>query len=178
MSKIRKFFTGAISVLLLSGFVISPAMGQQAQQKQSPPQPQMQQQRQQTDIQVSDQELHTFADAIHKAQTIQQSAQSQMVKAIKDEGLTLDEYKQIVQSTHQSQQGQNSQPDISKKKMEEARSASQAVGKIQSQTQQKVVKAIQGEGMQPKRFQQILTALRNDKDLQARYQGLNSTQNN
>lgn len=176
MSKIKKNLISSFTFVVMVGFVSSTALGQQAQQ-QTPPQPQMQQP-QKTDIQVSDKELQKFSSAIDKAQAIQQNAQGKMLQAIKAEGLTIDEYKQIVQSTQQTQQGQQSQADFSQKKLEKARSASQEVGKIQSQTQQQVMQAIQNQGMEPDRFQQILMAIRSDKDLQARYQDMTQTENN
>jgi len=176
MSKIKKILISSFTFVLMVGFVSSTAVGQQAQQ-QAPPQPQMQQP-QKTDIQVSDKELEKFSNAMDKAQTIQQNAQGKMVQAIQDEGLTVNEYKQIVQSTQQTQQGQQSQANFSQDKLEKARSASQEVGKIQSQTQQQVVKAIQKQGMEPDRFQQILMAIRGDKDLQERYQDMTQTENN
>jgi len=174
MSNIKKNLINSFTFVLMVGFVSSTAVGQQAQQ-QTPPQPQMQQP-QKTDIEVSDKELQKFSNAIDKAQTIQQNAQGDMIQAIKDEGLTVDEYKQIVQSTQQAQQGQQSQANFSQEKMEKARNASQAVGKIQSQTQEQVVQAIQNQGMQPDRFQQILMAIRSDKELQERFQDMQKGQ--
>jgi len=176
--RLKRILTGASIVLLsLSFAAITPAQEAQQQGQQMAPQQQMNQK--QTNIKVSDQELQKFSNVVNAAQTIQQKAQSKMVKAIQDEGLTIDQYNSIVKQQQNAQaQGQQQSANVPEEQVNKVRAASQKVGQIQTESQQKVVSAIQDEGMQPQRFQQILMAVRNNPDLQQRFQDMNQESSN
>lgn len=141
-------------------------MSARQQQVRQQLQQQLQQQQQQANIEVSDDELQTFSDALQTVQSLYQSSQPEMIQAIQDEGMKPNRFSQIAQSR------QNPQSDlqVSDKEMEQFNNALESIRQIQSEVMQKQISAVKDEGMTPERFQTILNAVRQDQDLQQRLQ--------
>ncbi len=140
---------------------------EQRQQLQQRLQQQMQQQ-QPPSIEVSDEELETFSSALETIQTIYEDAQPDMVEAIKEEGMEPDRFSQIARS----QQDPQSDLDVSDQEMQQFNSALGEIREIQSGIIEKQKTAVKEEGMSPERFQEILTAVRQDQQLQQRLQSM------
>ena len=140
---------------------------EQRQQLQQRLQQQMQQQ-QPPSIEVSDEELETFSNALQSIQTIYEDAQPNMVEAIKDEGMEPNRFNQIARS----QQNPQSDLDVSDPEMQQFNSALSEIREIQSEVIEQQKAAVKEEGMAPERFQEILTAVRQDQQLQQRLQSM------
>jgi len=143
-------------------------MSARQQQVRQQLQAQLQQQQQQANIEVSDDELETFSDALQTVQSLYQSSQPEMIQAIQDEGMEPNRFSQIAQSR------QNPQSDlqVSDKEMEQFNNALESIRQIQSKVMEKQVSAVKEEGMTPERFQTILNAVRQNQDLQQRLQAM------
>ncbi len=140
---------------------------EQRQQLQQRLQQQMQQQ-QAPSVEVSDEELATFSNALQTIQSIYEDAQPNMVEAIKEEGMEPNRFSQIARS----QQNPQSDLDVTDQEMQKFNSALSEIREIQSGIIEKQKAAVKEEGMSPERFQEILTAVRQDQQLQQRLQSM------
>ena len=111
---------------------------------------------------VSDEEIQQFATAMNSVQTANQQAQQEMVKAVTDEGIEVSRYNEI----YQAQQNPDKDASSSEEEMEQFRSASQAIQKIQQETQKQIEEDIQEAGLTLQRYQEIATQVQGDTDLQ------------
>src|SRR6056297_1152767 len=135
---------------------------QQQKSQQQGPMGQMQQQ-QAPDVDVSDEEAATFADAAMNAQKVQMQAQKKMMGIIQDEGLDIQTYQKIAQS-QQMAQGDSTQ--FSKNQMEKFDAATSSIQELQTEIRDSVTKAIEDAGMEMQRFQDISRAAQQDSLLQ------------
>ncbi len=148
MFKIKKFTSLFLTLLLSSTFIFA----------QTPQTPQ--------DTDVSDKELETFASAFQQVQAIDQKAQQDMVKAVQDEGLSVQRYNEILQS--EEDPTQNANPTEEEKQQLE--NANKQIDAIQQKAQQSMHKKIQDEGLTVKRYQEIAFAVQNSPELQEKLQ--------
>lgn len=153
----------------------SPQQSEQQSQQQG--QPGQMQQESAPEVDLSDEEANTFADAAMAAQEIQMEAQQKMVGIIEDEGLDVETYQKIAQSQQMGQgqgaQGQGSDTaadDISDSDMEKYENATQAIQDAQEGIQEEVASAVEDEGMEMQRFQEISQAAQQDPELQKQIQ--------
>jgi len=117
---------------------------------------------------VTDEELKTFVDASMKAQQIQTEAQMEMVAIVEDEGLNVETYNRILQGL---QMGQSAvEMEVSESDVEKFEVASAQIGEIEEDMEVKLIAAIEDEGLELERFQQIFMAVQNDADLQQKMQ--------
>jgi len=134
--------------------------------------PQTQQQGQQNiDIEVSDEELETFIKISGELQGMQMEMRQKMGQIVKDNGMKMQRFQEIARG---KQQGQ----DVETSEEEE-----KAYSKIQQEMQQenkklqkKMQKALDDHSMDRKRFMNISKALRQDKELQNRFQKVQQQQ--
>lgn len=138
---------------------------QQAQQGQQNPMSQMQQQV--PDVDVSDEEAATFADAAMSAQQVQMQAQKQMMGIIQEEGLDIQTYQKIAQS---QQMGQGDSTQFSQSEMDKFNAATSSIEELQTEIRDSVTKAIEDAGMEMQRFQNISRAAQQDSALQQQIQ--------
>jgi hypothetical protein len=138
---------------------------QQAQQGQQNPMSQMQQQA--PDVDVSDEEAATFADAAMSAQQVQMQAQKQMMGIIQEEGLDVQTYQKIAQS---QQMGQGDSTQFSQSEMDKFNAATSSMEELQTEIRDSVTKAIEDAGMEMQRFQNISRAAQQDSALQMQIQ--------
>ncbi len=150
-------------IMLLSVLAVAP-------EKVFSQQPQQMPQRQNVD--VSDQELQKFSNALEKVNTIQQNAQKEMVVAVNDAGLDVQTYNTAVKQMRNAQAP--GEVELSEEKINKVQKASKNVQSIQEQMQQDVKNAIEEEDMKRQRFQQILQAMRTDPSLKQRMQKIQS----
>jgi hypothetical protein len=148
-----------------------PQQQQQAQQGQQNPMSQMQQEA--PDVDVSDEEAATFADAAMSAQEVQMEAQKKMMGVIEDAGLDVQTYQKIAQSQQMGQQmGQQGGDtnDFSDSEMEKFDDANESIQNLQEEIRQDVESAIEEAGMEMQRFQDISRAAQQDSALQMQIQ--------
>lgn len=163
---IKYLSTIVLAVALLACGNDSEQPEQQQTQQQQPGQlGQMNQEA--PDVDVSDEEAATFADAAMQAQQIQMQAQQKMVGVIKEEGLDIQTYQKIARSTRQGGQAPDS---ISENDMEKYQNATDSLKKMQSEIQEQVTNAIEETGMEMERFQNISRAAQQDTALQRQIQ--------
>ncbi|WP_440999434.1 DUF4168 domain-containing protein [Fodinibius sp. SL11] len=140
--------------------------GQKSQQQQRNQMGPMQQQ-QAPDVDVSDEEAATFADAAMNAQQVQMQAQKKMMGIIQEEGLNIQTYQKIAQS---QQMGQGDSTQFSEDQMKKFDAATSSIQELQAEIRDSVTKAIEDAGMDMQRFQDISRAAQQDSALQMQIQ--------
>jgi len=125
-----------------------------------------QQMPQQQEIDVSDGEIDQFASVFVELQSMNQEIQQEMMGAVKDEGIEVQRFNQIMQA----QQDPNQEVDASEEELQNFAKASQAVEQIQAKVQKEMEDVITKNDLTVQRYQQIMMAVRNDADLQQRLQ--------
>jgi hypothetical protein len=143
------------------------ASQQQQQQSQQPGQLGQMNQPSAPSVDVSDEEAGKFADAAMEAQQIQMQAQQRMVGIIEDEGLDVQTYQTIAQST---QSGGQAPDSISDGDMERYQNATESLKEVQAEIQEEIVNAVENAGMEMQRFQEISRAAQQDQELQKQIQ--------
>ncbi|MEX2600365.1 MAG: DUF4168 domain-containing protein [Balneolaceae bacterium] len=137
-------------------------------QQQPPMNGQMQQP--QMDIDVSEEELELFLDASERARSLQMDAEQEMLAVLEEEGLEVETYSTIAQSLQMGQPADSI--DASAEDMARYENASVQIEEIGSAMDQDVTSAIEDEGMEMERFQEINMAIQMDPQLQQRAQAL------
>ncbi len=126
-------------------------------QQQMPPQ-----QQQQAPTDVSDDELKLFVDASKEVSKIQQENEADMINAIEEEDLNVQQFNEIMSA----QQGQEVENEASAEEMAAFNNAAQKIMKIQEDMQQDIEKVLNDQGMEPERYQAIMMAYQQDPELQ------------
>ena len=148
----------------IMGIVFLAGISVSAQQAQ-PQQPQQQSQEQQ---QVSDQEIKKFASAFQEVQMVQQKAQQKMVTAVEKEGLDVQRFNEL----QQAQQDPAKQAEIEAAEMKKFQAASETLGQIQTQAQEKMTSKIIEQGLTVNRFQEISAMMQSSPEIQQKVQEL------
>ena len=112
----------------------------------------------------SDDELHTFIDANKKIVGIQQDGEKQMMQAIESEDIDVNKFNEILTA----RQNPDQKADASPEQLEAFGKAAQKVMKIQEELQSKAEKAVEDQGMEFQKYQEMMTAYQQDEDLQKR----------
>lgn len=132
---------------------------------------QMNSQQKKVDIKVSDQELQKFVTASGEIQQLQKKARSNMMQSIKDNGLTMKRYSEI-----QKKQSSGKKVDMSKDEKKSFQATKQSIRQEQMKIQKEAGKILEKHGIKRQRYMKISRAIRQDKDLQKRYQQIQSGQ--
>ncbi len=118
---------------------------------------------------VSPAELQKFAKVIPQLQEIQKSAQQQVSEAIKKAGLSEGRFRELYGVQQSPTATQPSTPATPQEQQAVQQVVSQ-LETIQSDVQTRRVQAVQSQGLELTRFNEILTAVRQDSDLQKQLQ--------
>lgn len=154
--KSQSIFTGIIAAVFAMFAMPAEAQFQQPPQDQAP------------QIEVSDEELQVFVDASMNAQTVQAQSQQEMVAIVDDEGIDVQTYNEIMQA---QQMGQSTDElDVSAEDMEKFETAFEKIEEIEQEMEADLTEAIEDEGMDMDRFQEINMAVQQDPELQQRVQ--------
>jgi hypothetical protein len=171
MTHTLKYISSLILVITLISCQSDDTSDQTAQQQT--PQQQSQQSQQlpgqmgqqsAPDVDLSEEEAETFADAIIAAQKVQAGAQQELVSIIEDEGLDIETYQKIAQASQQGQEPADSV--IEDGDMEKFDSANESIKEAQQGIQSDVADAVEEAGMEMERFQEINRAVQQDPELQ------------
>jgi hypothetical protein len=123
---------------------------------------------------VSDEELKMFASTMKDLQSLRRSQMPKMQKALKDAGLSMQEYRSLQQKMaggRGSMKGQSEgeTEEVTEEEKQKYQKAQKKVKRIQKDMQEKMSKTIEENGMTQKRFREISNAVRSDKELQKRF---------
>jgi Na+-transporting NADH:ubiquinone oxidoreductase subunit NqrC len=145
---------------------------QQRQQQQQQQRMQMPQQRQAPDIDVSDAEFAKFADAFQEVQSINGQAQEKMKGVIQENGMKTKRFTQIQKAKRNPQQSANVTP-AEKKKMTKINGELKSVRK---NAEKEMRAKIEEVGLTPKRYQEIMMAVRQDPEMQQKLKSMMSSE--
>lgn len=120
--------------------------------------------------QVSSEELQKFAKSVKQILTIEQGAQTKMAQAVKAEGLSEERFMAIykVQQNPQAQP----KPTVTSQEKQKYDKAFTKLGQIQQDTQSQMAQVLKQQGLEVKRFNEILVAVRQNPDLREKVQQL------
>lgn len=117
---------------------------------------------------ITDAEMNNFATAFVEIQTIDEQLQQKMISAVQNEGLEVQRFNEILNA----QQDPDQETDASEDELEKFASASQSVELIQNEGQEDMQKAITDNNLTVNRYQEIMTVMQSDPELQQRLQEL------
>ena len=145
----------------IAGFFLSLSiLGSAAVFSQTPQLPQQQQQ----PVEVSDAELGKFATAFQQVRLITMEAQENMSGVVTNEGMEIQRFNEIHEATL-NPEVEVTATDEEKKQHQKIISGLET---IQAGVQSKLEKAVQDQGINPARYEQIAMGLQNDPELQER----------
>lgn len=153
------FLGSSILVLLFAGNVTAQT------EQESPSDPAVQEAPQ---ADVSSEELQQFASAMQQLETIQQTYEGEMTQAVESEGLSKERFIEI----RQLQGNPEAEPtsEVSQEEIQSFESATARLTEIQQEAMTKMKEAIQSEGLEVQRFNQIMAAVQQDPNLQQEVQ--------
>lgn len=147
---------------------------QQQQQQEQPQDPMAEQtqpefnQDQAAEVDLSDEEMEQFVEAIVKAQELQMESQEEMMDIVEGEGISVEMYNQITQA---QQMGQSEEDiDASAEDMQNYNNALEKIMEVEERLEPQMVEAIEETGMDMERYQEINMAVQQDPELQQRIQ--------
>ena len=164
--KRKLILLGSTLLVLLAGRV--PAKAQESP-AQEPTFEQPAQEAPQTEI--SQEDLQKFAQAMEQLQTIRQEFEAEMVQAVESEGLTKERFIEI----SQTQSNPEAQPtsEVTEEEQQSFEKAIMQLRDLQQAAQTQMKEAVQAEGLDVPRFNQILAAIQQNPELQQQIQQMN-----
>jgi hypothetical protein len=136
---------------------------------QQTPDTQNQQTQQQATNDFNDQELMQFANAAEKVIAIQQETEQKMIQVIEEENLEIDKFNSILKA---QQSPDAEEVDASEEEMQAFNNATQKLIQIQNDVQDDMIQAIEAEGLEPQKYQEIMLAYQSDPEVKARIDAL------
>ena len=121
----------------------------------------------------SDDELQSFVKANEKVMTIQTEAEQKMIKAIEDEGLTLDRFNAILEEQRDPQRGIETSPD----ELKSFNNAAQVILDENAKVEQRMVSTIEEEGIDIETYKQIMLAYQQSAAIQTKVNKMVNGQN-
>jgi len=119
-------------------------------------------------IEVSDEELELFIDASMNAQSVQMESQQEMISIVDEEGIEVSTYNEIMQA---QQMGQSLEDlGVTESDIEKFESAHEQIQEVEVRMEREIAQAVEEEGMEMERFQEINVAIQQDPELQQRAQ--------
>jgi hypothetical protein len=149
---LSKKLYGLFFILLMSASVVFAQVPQQMPQQQT--------------TEVSDDEIEQFALAFVEVQNIEQKVQPEMIQAVEEEGIEVQRFNEIMNA----QQDPNQEVDASEDELKKFASANREIEDIQNRAQREMMGKITKSGLTVERYQEIMTAVRNDPALQQKLQ--------
>ncbi|NBD33753.1 MAG: DUF4168 domain-containing protein [Cyanobacteria bacterium] len=123
---------------------------------------------------VKPEELEKFAAAMQEMRAIQLESRDEISAAIDEEGLSKDRFRAILQA----QRNPEVETDASEEELQKFESATEQLAQIQKDTQSEMREAVEAQGLDVTRFQQILGIVREDPELQKQVQQMIQSGNN
>lgn len=130
-----------------------------AQQPTAPPSVQMRED-------FSDDELQSFVNANEKVIVIQMEGEQKMIKAIEDEGLTVDRFHEILE--HQRDPNRATETKTSPEELKSFNNAAQVILQENAKLEERMTSSIEEEGIDIETYQQIMVAYQQNPGIQNR----------
>lgn len=135
------------------------AMGQQGQQLQ------LQKQKQkQSSAKVSDNELEKVGNILQQTQQVQQEYQKKMMEDISESGMDVQRFNEIASASNDP----TKDVEASDKEMQQFKQAVEGIQNIRSEMRADIQKTIVAAGMEPQRFEEIMSMVKQDQEMQQR----------
>ncbi len=115
---------------------------------------------------VSDEELKKFAKAVQNVQKVQQESQTKMKETLDKEGMKAKRFNEIMKKKRSKSQ----EASMTDKEKEQYNKINKKLQKIRAQSQPKMQSAIKESGLTMKRYQAIMKAVQQDRELQKKMQ--------
>lgn len=112
----------------------------------------------------SDDELKSFVKANEKVMAIQMEGEQKMIKAIEDEGLTLDRFNKILEEQRDPQRGTETSPE----ELQSFNNAAQIILEENAKIEEAMSTSIEKEGIDISTYKQIMVAYQQSPTLQSR----------
>lgn len=122
-------------------------------------QPEIPQQQYRNDF--SDEELRSFVRATEKVEQIRQETGQRMMKAIEDEGLTIERFSEILEA----HQNPNIQLDASPEELQSFDNAARFIMDEKLRSDERLTLSIEEEGLDIETYQAILLAYQQDQEI-------------
>jgi hypothetical protein len=158
----RQVLNGGVVLALLLAHAVASAPASAQQSKPQPPAPAP------APVDVKAEELQKFSNAMKQLQNIEQQTVTQMRQVVKTEGLSEERFMEIYRA--QQEPNARSAAKITPKEQQLFEQASTKLGKIQEESQKKMVEVVNKQGLDIQRFNQILAAVRQNPELQKKVQ--------
>jgi hypothetical protein len=146
------------TLLLISGLSTAQAQGQEA--PMNPPMTEAPQ------ANVNEEDLQRFVVAMRQVQIIQQDAEAQMLEAVEGQGLTVEQFNTLAQ-TRQNPEAQG-QVNVSPEEDQKFQQAVQEITTIRQEAEGEMETAVQEEGLEIQKFNEIALVVQQDPSLQQR----------
>ncbi len=118
---------------------------------------------------VSTEELTQFASAFRAVQEIDQASRQEIVALVQQAGFEPQRFGAIAESL---QNQTELTPPLAEGEEERFFAVAQQIQQMQERIQTQMVEAVEAEGLEPQRFQEIFAAVRDDETLQNRVEQL------
>lgn len=112
----------------------------------------------------SDDELQSFVDANEKVSAIQMEGEQQMIKAIEEEGLSVERFHEILEQQRDPQKATETSPE----ELKSFNSAAQVILQENKKLEQKMTSSIEEAGINIETYQQIMLAYQQSPAIQER----------
>ncbi len=112
----------------------------------------------------SDDELKSFVSANEKVMSIQMEAEKKMIKAIEDEGLTLDQFNKILEQQRDPQPGTETSPE----ELTSFNNAAQVILEENARVEKEMAASIEEQGIDIETYKQIMVAYQQSPTVQSR----------
>lgn len=121
----------------------------------------------------SDDELKSFVNANEKAMAIQIEGEQKMIKAIEDQGLTLDRFNEILEE----QRDPSKESTASGEELQSFNNAAQVILQENTRIEQQMTTTIEEEGIDVETYKQIMLAYQQNPAIQNRVNKMVSGEN-
>jgi hypothetical protein len=112
----------------------------------------------------SDNELQSFVKANEKVMTIQMEAEQNMIKAIKNEGLTLERFNEILEQQRDPQRGTETPAED----LESFNNAAKVILEENARVEKEMTSSVEAEGIDIETYKQIMLAYQQNPTIQGR----------
>lgn len=116
----------------------------------------------------SDDELKSFVKANEKVMAIQMEAEQNMVKAIEEEGLTVDRFHQILEEQRDPQRG----TETSAEELKSFNNAAKVILEENAKVEEQMTTSIEEQGIDIETYKQIMLAYQQSPAIQSRVNGM------
>lgn len=137
----------------------------QEQPQEQPQQPPQQQQPQDMDIDVSSEEVETFADVLGEIEELQAGLEGDMDEILEDEGMDMQRYQELMMQ-QQGMAEEGDAPEMTDEEQQQMQNAQERLQTLQQGMEDDAIAIMEEKGMSYERYQEIQMAVQQDPELQ------------